>query len=47
MFAQLTQEEDACACYACFVYGPRVVCHNRWRPQTVDPSAEQSSGWSA
>ncbi len=49
MFADLNgrteHESSTCPCYACFVYGQRLVCHSRWRPQAVD--AEDVSGWGA
>lgn len=50
MFAHLNRQmesETSCPCYTCFMYGPRLVCHSRWRPQTVDAALEDASGWGA
>lgn len=52
MFANLNQAQadestDPCSCFTCFVHGQRLVCHSRWRPQTVDVASESASGWGA
>lgn len=49
MFAQFNRhpenETTDCPCFTCFLYGQRLVCHSRWRPQAVDPATEAASGW--
>lgn len=50
MFERLNRRREeaapeTCPCFTCLVYGPRLICHNRWRPQAVDAEEEASSGW--
>jgi len=47
MFANLIDPQEAeasCACFVCFLYGPSVICHSRWRPQAPESLAEGTSG---
>lgn len=52
MFAKLNQQQAGettvpCPCFTCFMYGQRLICHSRWRPQAVDAASEKASGWGA